>query len=205
MKSFAKPLESERFAPCASCAVGVPKAQEQPQRWYIAVLHHNTEKSAFAQLQGLDCEAFLPTQKYTSVWKDGRKKERERVLLTGKIFVRCTEAERLEIVKLPFILRFMTDAAARRSDQQRSPLAIVPDEQMERFRFMLGQSDHKVEITDLNFRRGDTVRVVRGSLTGLEGTMTGMSASNMRVSIQMAYGCCASVMVSAADIELVAR
>ena len=205
MKNCAKPPESERFAPCASCAVGVPKAAEQPRHWFIALLRHNTEKAAHSQLQGLGCEAFLPTQRYTSVWKDGRKKERERVLLTGKIFVRCTEAARLEIVKLPFILRFMTDAAARKSEQPRSPLAIVPDEQMERFRFMLGQSDHEVEISDFNIRRGDRVRVVRGSLTGLEGTMTGINAAKMRVSIQMAYGCCASVMVNAADIEPISK
>ena len=49
--------------------------------------------------------------------------------------------------------------------------AVIPDKQMEGFRFLLDFSEEAVEMTNENIKAGDLVRVVKGSLRGMEGEL----------------------------------
>ena len=49
--------------------------------------------------------------------------------------------------------------------------AVIPDKQMEEFRFLLDFSEEAVEMTNENIKAGDLVRVVKGSLRGMEGEL----------------------------------
>ena len=49
--------------------------------------------------------------------------------------------------------------------------AVIPDKQMEDFRFLLDFSEEAVEMTNENIKAGDLVRVVKGSLRGMEGEL----------------------------------
>lgn len=151
-------------------AVGVP----QNRNWYIAIVNHGSEKSSYQALQKLGYECYLPTQTMTVRYANGRKKRRERLVLPAKIFIHTTEEDRLKhVVNLPFIFRFMTDPARRNHPEHRSPVAIVPDRDMDHFRLMLGQEDFPVSIeeTPLSFAEGERVRVAYGPLAGLEGSV----------------------------------
>lgn len=146
-------------------AVGVPE-----RHWFIAIIHRNTEKKTAEKLTNLGIENYLPLQREIRIWKNGRKSKVDRVVISALIFIHCTEAERKEIVKLPYINRFMTNKAGDTSTTgYGKPLATVSDTEINKLRFMLGQSDIPVTITERRYRPGDKVRIVRGSLAGLEG------------------------------------
>lgn len=130
------------------------------------MVKNNTEHVATRHLVSAGYECYLPTQEYISVWKDGRRKVRERILLPGMVMIRLTEAERSVVVTLPWIKYFMMDTATTRHR-----LAVIPDDQMARLKFMLGQSDTPVTFSLAKLSAGDEVRIIRGSLAGLTGTI----------------------------------
>lgn len=145
-------------------AVGVSNA---PRRWYVAIVTANHEKAVGDKLAALGIENYVATQPEMRVWRNGRRKLVDRVVLRSMVFIRCTEAERLQHVRLPYIIRYMTDRAAG-GDNLRKPPAVIPDRQIDTLRFMLGNSDNPVSITQ-QYAKGDKVRVARGGLRGLEG------------------------------------
>lgn len=166
-------------------AVGVAESH-----WFVALVNHNSEKQSSERLTKLGVANFVPTQTEIRVWKNGRKSKVSRVVIPSVIFIHCTEEKRKDIVGLPFILRFMTNKAGTSSNGISKPLAIIPNDQMERLKFMLGQSDVPVRIGELPLERGDKVRVMRGNLAGLEGEVIDMndSKSELIVAINI-FGC----------------
>lgn len=150
-------------------AVGMKKAQ-----WYVAIVKHNTEKSCSVSLARMLIHNYVPTQTEYRIRKDGRKVKVDRVVIPSTIFIKCTEQERREIVKLPFINRFMTDKAGTLPDSTHKPLAVIPEYQLERLKFMLNQSNIPVEFVATKFKLGDKVRIIRGDLAGLEGIVMDM-------------------------------
>ena len=49
--------------------------------------------------------------------------------------------------------------------------AVIPDEQMAQFRFMLDYSQEAVEMCSAPLAPGDAVKVIKGPLAGLEGEL----------------------------------
>lgn len=145
-------------------AVGMEKSQ-----WFVAIVNHNSEKKGSTQLDKIGITNYVPIQKEIRVWKNGRKVKVDRVVIPSTIFIYCTEQQRREIAGLPFVNRFMTNKAGTSKNGTNKPLAIIPDSEIERLKFMLGQSDIPIEIIAKPFKRGDKVRVIRGNLAGIEG------------------------------------
>jgi transcription antitermination factor NusG len=148
-------------------------------------------------------EVYLPVQEVVSVWKDGRRKLRERIVLPNLLFVRLTELERKEVVAFPFVKRFMVDRAGQTDAYNRHPLAVIPDEQMERFKFMLGQNEMEIFMEPLALKIGDAVRIIRGSLVGLEGHVYQGNAGKSCVAVKLDFLGCAIAEVALSDIELI--
>ena len=144
-------------------AVGVSEPN-----WYIALVNHNTEKATSEKLDRLGYENYVAIQQEIKVWRNGKRARIDRVVIPCMVFIRCTEKERREVVKLPFIFRFMTNKAGHVENSLNKPVAVIPDTQMAKLRFMLGNSDTPVSFTN-NFHKGEKVRVVRGPLRTLEG------------------------------------
>lgn len=191
-----------RLALCASRGVAVPEGTSADERkWFIAVVGNNTEKSSNKKLEELGYETYLPIQEYTSVWKDGRKKKRERVVIPHIIFTKLTEKERLTVVNLPFINYFMVNKATKVNEFNRHSPAIVPDEQIRKLRFMLGQNDSEVLFDPTKAKLGDKVRIIRGSLAGLEGVLSRQDEKKSYVVVQLDYLGSAKIEVSMSDIE----
>ena len=159
-------------------AEGVGDAVGMERRhWFVAIVNHNSEKSSAARLTALGYECFVPVQEECRVWRNGRKARVQRVVIPSTLFVRCSESRRLQAAALPRVFRFLTDKAGGRNPYGKS-VAIIPDAQIDTLKFMLGNSDTPVEISERPYGRGDKVRVVRGSLRGLEGEV--LTGSNGR-------------------------
>ena len=177
-------------------AVGV-----SDRKWYVAIVGNNREKSVAEKLEALGFESFVASQEELRVWKNGRRKTVDRVLLSAIVFVRCTESERRRIVvNLPYINRFMTDRAAKSDASLNRPLAVVPDSQMAALRFMLGQSDNPVTFSG-DYVSGQNVRVVRGNLRGLEGEIVSLADGSSQLVIVIDALGCAKVHINPIDVE----
>lgn len=180
-------------------AVGVPGAQ-----WYVAIVKHNTERISSERLAKMGLESYFPAQKEMRVWRNGRKSVVDKVVIPSVVFVHCPEATRREIVKLPFIHRFLTDKAApTASEGINKPLAIIPDSEIRRLKFMLGQSDVPVSVTDRPYQAGDHVRVIRGSLIGLEGNVIGADTDKSDVIVTLNHFGYAKLRIDTVNLEIV--
>lgn len=176
-------------------AVGVAKSY-----WFVAIVNHNSEKSASEKLEKLEIRHYLPVQTELRVWKNGRKSKVDRVVIPSTIFIYCTEQQRREIVGLPFINRFMTNKAGT-SNGVNKPLAIIPDKQIKQLKFMLCQSDTPITISKKPFNRGDVVRVIRGSLAGLEGEVMDLSKDRTELIVVIDYFGCAKLEIDTINVE----
>ena len=150
------------------------EASEQ-RFWYVAVVNRNSEKLIREKLLLKGFEAYVASQMEEHVWKNGRKKKVEHVLIPARLFIRLTEAERLEVVHLPYISYFLTDKARVTNAYGIHPLAVIPDREMQMLRFMLCNADSPVDIVSTQFRAGDRIRLVRGPLKGFEGEVARFS------------------------------
>ena len=82
--------------------------------------------------------------------------------------------------------------------------AVIPDDQIDRLKFMLRQSDSPVEMMEQRLQVGDKVQIVRGALQGLEGEFF-KNVDKSMVAIHneaLGYAC---VIVSVEDIEKIER
>lgn len=144
-------------------AVGVSDA-----KWFVAIVNSRHEKSAAESLNNLNVECYVATQKEMRVWRNGKRKIIDRVVIPSMVFVRCTEKERRDIVGLPFINRFMVNRATETNGMNK-PVAVIGDSEIAKLKFMLGQTERPVEFVPSAYKVKDVVRVVRGSFQGLTG------------------------------------
>jgi transcription antitermination factor NusG len=132
--------------------------QQSDKKWFALYTRSRAEKKAKEQLldAGIDC--YLPIQKTLRQWSD-RKKKVDKVVLPSYIFVKI-EPTRTDNV-------FVSDHLVAFVRYQGKP-AIIPDKQIEAFKRIV-ESDTAFEINPENFPKGSKVKVVHGSLKGIEG------------------------------------
>lgn len=149
-------------------AVGVEK-----RYWFVAIVNNHSERKTAEYLQkpwaGGAYECYVPTQKKTRVWKNGRKNIVDEILLPAMIFVRCTKEKQKEAKQKRYVFNFLKDSASK--DKGYYDAAIIPDYQVERFRNLLENSDKPVSVENAHFKLGDKVKVKDGPLSGLEGNV----------------------------------
>ncbi len=179
-------------------AVGVSKA-----KWFVAIVNNRSEKAIGERLAKMGIENYVPTQEVFKVWKNGKKARVEKVVIPAVIFINCTEERRRDIVKLPFIFRFMTDKAMTSVNAVSKPIAVISDNEINRLKFMLGQSDVPVTIEERPYNVGDKVRIIRGSLAGLEGEVFDMNSSKSEVMVTLEYIGCAKLMIDTINLEVI--
>ena len=177
-------------------AVGMPESH-----WFVAVVRHNTERTLQDFLAKSNIETFLASQKRLRVYSSGRKKWTDQILIAGKLFIKCSEKQRLEIVKHPFVYKFLTDPSKRNHLGNRE-IAVVPEKEIQTLRFMLGQKDYPVSIVEKDFQPGDTIKILRGSLKGLEGKILHTLDNKREIAVLLDFFGCAKVTLPATDIEL---
>lgn len=76
-------------------------------RWYATYVCSRHEKQVLSQLQERKISSFLPVYRSVRRWKD-RRKELELVLFPGYVFVHIDLKERLRVLQLPSVVRFVS-------------------------------------------------------------------------------------------------
>ena len=129
--------------------MAIDRQKTETVHWHAVFTASRAEKKVRDRLEELGVECFLPVQ---------------TVLSAGLVFVRVGRQEQVKVLQTKGVVAFLRlkgEAGA----------AVIPDKQMEDFRFLLDFSEEAVEMTNENIKAGDLVRVVKGSLRGMEGEL----------------------------------
>ena len=173
------------------------------KHWFVAIVNYNTEKSCCEKLQNMGYEAYVPIQRETHRWRNGKNKIIDRIVIYSIVFLRSTEAERKIVICLPFIKRFMVNKVGEKDSFNRNPIAIIPDIELDQFRFMLCESDDPVIFNSFPLKAGDKIRVVRGKLKGLEGNIINKNDSNTYIVVNLDFLGCTKLKISSENLELI--
>lgn len=163
--------------------------------WYAVSTRSRHEKTATSILDGLGIVSFLPLVSLERQWSD-RKKMVAMPLFPGYIFVQIARSVelRVRVLKVPGVVGFVGN--------QNGPLA-VPEREIDSVRAAVSLGEGYYPHPFL--KAGDRVRVVRGALADIEGTLLRCGGqSRLVISVEMIQRS-VSVEVAAADVEPVQR
>ncbi len=176
----------------SSVVNGTNDREAYPKRWIALLVQMNTEMKVGAKLNEIKIENYVPTQIEIHQWSD-RKKKINRIIIPMIVFVKVSEVQEKRLKTYSYIRKIISYPGQNKS-------AIIPDEQIERLKFMLNYADSKVEINNNIFEIGEKVKIIRGSLNGLEGELYYFDSDKPMVAIRiecLGYAC---VNVSKTDI-----
>ncbi len=161
------------------------------KHWYALYVRIHHEKKTEEKLNEMGITNYLPVQEVVRQWSD-RKKRLTVVVIPMMIFVQTDEHERLELIRnIPSVTGCLFDHSTRQP-------AIIPDNEMKRFKFMLDFSEETVHFIDKPLAPGDKIRVIKGPLAGLEGELAYLNGKSQiivrmqqlgSVSVEMPVGC----------------
>ena len=135
-------------------------SQHTVNPWCAIYTRHQHEKSVSETLEAKGFEVFLPLYESMRRWKD-RQKVLSLPLFPCYVFVRGAIERRLAVLTSPGVLMMISHGER---------VATVPEAEIEAIRRTV-EGDFKVEPHPF-LRCGERVRVVRGSLSGVEGVLT---------------------------------
>jgi transcription antitermination factor NusG len=127
------------------------------RNWYALYLRSRFEKKVFKDLQEKNVESFLPLIEEVHVWSD-RKRKVQEPLFRGYVFVKTDLQDRYTILEINGVVRFVGI---------REKPSLIPEEQIEWLRRIVGKPDHVKR--EQYLERGERVRVVGGPMQGVEG------------------------------------
>jgi transcription antitermination factor NusG len=127
--------------------------------WWALYTRHQHEKAVAEMLSAKDFEVFLPLYDSMRRWKD-RKKLITLPLFPCYVFVRGGLNRRLQVVMTPGVHTILF-----RGEQ----VAIIPESEIQAIR-MAVEGHFRVEPHPF-LKCGERVRVIRGSLEGVEGIL----------------------------------
>lgn len=144
------------------------------KKWFVIYSKPRWEKKVDTVLLKKGIESWCPLNKIERQWSD-RKKIVEEPLFKSYVFVRISEAERMEVLITPGVLNFV--------HYEKKP-AVIRDEDIDIIKRFLMQEDVKIAIISAEgFRENTKVKVSRGVFIDAEGTV--LRSNKKRVFVQI--------------------
>lgn len=131
--------------------------------WVAALTMMNAEKQTAKLLNKDNIETFIAIRKEKHKWSD-RIKTVESLIIPMVIFLHVSEKELLLLKNNKSIRKIL-------SYPGNNTPTYIPNEQIERFKFMLDHAETKVVLDNENLIIGEKVRVIKGPLYGLCGNL----------------------------------
>jgi transcription elongation factor/antiterminator RfaH len=128
--------------------------------WYAIYTKARNEKKVAELLSRSDIENFLPLMKRQRIWSD-RKKIVEEPLFSSYIFVHISPQEHLQVLQTPGVVRFIS------FEGQKVPVRALQIEAIRQF-VLTGED---ITLDESEYTLGKKVRVISGSMKGLEGRL----------------------------------
>jgi len=141
--------------------------------WYAIYTKSRNEKKVSSLLAEQDIEHYLPLVKKIRQWSD-RRKTVEEPLFSSYIFVHITEKEHLPVLQTPGVVKFVS------FERRKVP---VRDVQITAIKKYVETGIEEI-FNEEAYTIGKRVRVTRGALKGLEGTLVGL-LGKQRVKVEI--------------------
>ena len=168
--------------------------QPEERKWYVAYVRMFHERKTAEKLAAMGIESFVPVREEIHQWSQ-RKKKVMRVLIPQMIFIHATQKERLEALTLASISHYMVLRG------EHTP-AVIPDAQMKQFMFMVDYSEETIEMYNSPLEPGQTIRVIKGPLSGLEGELLEIEGKS-KVLVRLDLLGCAGVDMPVGYVEAI--
>jgi len=137
---------------------------EKKLYWYVGFTRSCLEKKVGESLAALGVEYYLPIQKVRRKWSD-RIKVVDKLVLPHMIFVRTDQDTRVKLLPQVYGLTgYMSTKGPY------TPI-VVPEKQMEAFRFMVDNASDEVTFEQRPLKPGDPIEVLFGPLAGMRGEL----------------------------------
>jgi transcription antitermination factor NusG len=168
---------------------GIDATSCDDSAWWALYTRHQHEKTVADMLTAKGFEVFLPLYESMRRWKD-RKKMLSLPLFPCYVFVRGGLNRRLQVVTTPGVHMILFHG---------ENVAMIPDDEIEVIRKTI-EGSYRVEPHPY-LKVGERVRVIRGSLEGVEGVL--LRKKNMcRLVLSVAMVAqSVAVEIDAADVE----
>lgn len=132
--------------------------------WYAARTRYQLERRIKGELDRLHVENFVPFRKVI-MERNGKRIAVERPVIPSLVFIRTDERTGLSLLTEHLLkLNYLRD-------HETGKFLVIPDKQMDDFKFLLDFSEEAVQVMNENLKRGDRVRVVKGEFAGIEGEL----------------------------------
>jgi transcription antitermination factor NusG len=132
--------------------------------WFAAKVKYQTEKKVKAWLDEIAIDNFIPFRTVT-VEKDGKRMNKQKPVVPGLLFIRTDYQRALSLpVESRVTMNYLRNLETRQ-------FLVVPDKQMQDFIFLLDFSETAVKVENINLKKGDRVRVIKGDFAGIEGEL----------------------------------
>jgi transcription antitermination factor NusG len=166
--------------------------------WFAARTQMNCERKVEQEFKGIAKETYLPTQEEIHIWSD-RRKLVQRVVIPMILFVKMDSEAAKKVHHTSHFYGFIG------KDRKSNIPAPIPDCDIERLQFMLKYSDSPVYVESMPVNLGDKVRIIRGKLQGLEGTVLSIKEHISEIVINLNTLGCAKVHIPRTDILYLQR
>jgi transcription antitermination factor NusG len=168
---------------------GMSATSGDDSAWWALYTRHQHEKTVAEMLTAKGFEVFLPLYESVRRWKD-RKKLLSLPLFPCYVFVRGGLSRRLPVVTTPGVHMILTHG---------ENVAIIPEDEIQAIRRTV-EGSYRVEPHPY-LKVGERVRVIRGSLEGVEGVLLRKkNVCRLVLSVAMVAQSVA-VEIDAADVE----
>ena len=146
-----------------------PKSAEFPkdssiavpdEKWYIGECKPTKERAIRKSLEKR-YEVYVASMKETKVYASRNRREVERIVIPGKIFIRTTEDN---------LWNILLENSSNREKGKRV-FAYIRDTEMQQLRYVLDNAPNPVMITTQELSLGQKIEIMRGPLIGLKGEL----------------------------------
>ena len=172
---------------------GTSDREAHPKYWIAVLVQMNTEQKVSTKLNKLGITNYVPTQTKVHQWSD-RKKKIERIVIPMVVFVQVDKEIEKSLITYSFIYKFISYPGQKEA-------AIIPNEQIEKLKFMLNNADSNVEVSDSVYEVGEEVEIVRGPLKGISGELCYFEKGKPKVGIYLELLGYACVSVNINDVK----
>jgi len=164
--------------------------QPDEKHWYALYTAPRAEKKVSERFAEAGVEHYLPLQTVKRKWSD-RIKEVIVPVVHGYIFVHILDTEFRNVLQTYGAISFVREF---------SKPVIIPDNQIERLRFMCDFSQEPVEFVLEDLTKGETITISKGPLKGLMGELVQVKGKH-KVIIRLAQFGCALTTIPLSFIE----
>lgn len=175
----------------AECGGGREPEQSKGPLWYVACTVPRHEKQVAEQLRRQHIEPYLPLYRTVRRWKNQQRVTLELPLLPGYVFVRVPIEEKVRVLSLPGVSRFVSF---------NGPPVAISEVEIDRLREAL----ELLRVEPHPFLKiGQRVRIRRGPLDGQQGVLVRKKDStHVVLSIDLLMRAVA-VYVDPADLDVI--